>query len=49
MFAFDPHSPVRKFLPANVDINEGLEEFNLPTEYDFHKYPEDDALAPLYK
>ena len=49
MFAFDPRSPIRKFLPANVNINEGLEKFELPTEYDFHMYPEDDALAPLYK
>ena len=51
MFAFDPLSPVRQFLPASVDINQwqGLEQFNLPTEYDFHKYPDDDVLAPLYR
>ena len=30
-------------------INPRLKEYNLPKEFDFHKYPEDDILAPLYK
>jgi len=48
-FAFDPRSPLAKLLPQNVNINAGFEKFDLSTEFDFHKYPTDDLLAPLYK
>merc|ERR1711892_1292411 len=36
-------------LPPHVKINAGLDQYNLPTEYDFHQYPAEDVLAPLYK
>ena len=48
-FAFDPRSTLKKLLPSHVKINEGLDHYNLPTEFDFHLYPPDDILAPLYK
>lgn len=48
-FAFDPRSALKKLLPAHVEINEGLDHYNLPTEFDFHKFPPDDLLAPLYR
>jgi len=48
-FAFDPRSTLKQHLPSHVKINEGLDHYNLPTEFDFHLYPPDDILAPLYK
>eukprot|EP00090_Calanus_glacialis_P006978 TRINITY_DN15459_c1_g1_i4.p1 TRINITY_DN15459_c1_g1~~TRINITY_DN15459_c1_g1_i4.p1 ORF type:complete len:598 (-),score=166.59 TRINITY_DN15459_c1_g1_i4:74-1867(-) len=48
-FAFDPQSPLKHLLPSHVKINAGLDHYNLPTEYDFHLFPPDDVLAPLYK
>jgi len=48
-FAFDPKSPLRQMLPTHVEINAGLDRYNLPTVYDFHQYPPDDVLARLYK
>ena len=34
---------------THVEINAGLDRYNLPTVYDFHQYPPDDVLARLYK
>jgi len=48
-FAFDPRSPLKQLLPSHVKINAGLDHYNLPTEFDFHLFPPDDVLAPLYK
>ena len=30
-------------------INPNLRDYRLPTEYDFHSFPPDDILAPLYR
>ena len=46
--AFDPRSPLRSEVPDSK-INPGLAEYGLPTQYDFHAFPADDILAPLYR
>ena len=46
--AFDPLSPLRSEVP-DTKINPGLKDFGLPSEYDFHAFPADDILAPLYQ
>ena len=46
--AFDPKSPLRSLVTRDK-INPSLAAYNVPVEYDFHAFPPDDILAPLYE
>jgi len=43
-FAFDPNSPFKELVPQDK-INPGL---SVPSIYNFHLFPANDVLAPLY-
>ena len=45
---FDHNSPLKAFVDEDK-INPSLSDYDLPTEFDFHFYPQDDILAPLYQ
>merc|ERR1712183_221230 len=44
-FAFDPRSLLRHMVSQD-QINPGL---NIPSIYDFHMFPDNDVLTPLYR
>jgi len=45
-FAFDFSSPLKKYLPANYELNPGQ---GFTSDIDFFNYPEDNILSDLYR
>ena len=45
---FDPKSPIRPFVDEDK-INPSLKGLNVPKLFDFHSFPTNDVLAPMYQ